>query len=166
VARLCRRFRLPRCRSVRGVNEGDQRADSRAERRAARELIGRYHEEQLGLLLEHLREGFVRLDAGQIDAFELDELIHRYKRSARELWKFCGQSSSGRLTAARTVRYLEAQVQDLPDWWGCRRATPPTLSRTVSYAGSAFRGRAFVARAAGTEARPRRSARPAARAGR
>ena len=117
MARLCPRFRLPRCRSVRGVNEGDQRADARAERRAARELIGRYHEEQLGLLLERVREGFVRLDAGQIDAFELDELIHRYKRSARELWKFCGQSGSGWLTAARTLRYLEAQGEDLPDWW-------------------------------------------------
>jgi hypothetical protein len=103
--------------SVRGVNEGDQRADGRAERRAARELIGRYHQEQLGLLLEHVREGFARLDTGQINAFELDALIHRYKRSARELWKFCGQSGSGWLSAARTLRYLEAQGEDLPDWW-------------------------------------------------
>jgi hypothetical protein len=99
------------------VSEGDQRADDRAERRAARELIGRYHEEQLGLLLEHVREGFARLDAGEIDAFDLDELIHRYKRSARELWKFCGQSGSGWLSAGRTLRYLEAQGEDLPDWW-------------------------------------------------
>ena len=29
------------------------------------------------------------MDAGELDAFELDELIHRYKRSTRELWKFC-----------------------------------------------------------------------------
>ena len=100
-----------------GVNEGDQRADDRTERRAARELIGRYHEEQLGLLLEHVREGFARLDAGEIDAFDLDELIHRYKRSARELWKFCGQSGSSWLHAARTLEYLEGQGDDLPDWW-------------------------------------------------
>lgn len=99
------------------MDVGDQRADDRAERRSARELIGRYHEEQLGLLLEHIREGFARLDAAEIDAFELDELIHRYKRSARELWKFCGQSGSGWLTAARTLRYLQAQGEDLPDWW-------------------------------------------------
>jgi hypothetical protein len=33
-----------------------------------------------------VREGFARLDAGEIDAFELDDLIHHYKRSARELW--------------------------------------------------------------------------------
>jgi hypothetical protein len=89
----------------------------RAQRRAARETIGRYHEEQLRLLLERLREGFARLDAGEIDAFELDELIHRYKRSSRELWKFCGQSGSGWLTAARTLEYLREQGEELPDWW-------------------------------------------------
>lgn len=99
------------------MNESNQRTDDRAERRAARDLIGRYHEEQLGLLLEHVREGFAQLDAGGINAFELDELIHRYKRSARELWKFCVLSGSGGLSAARTLRYLEEQGQDRPDWW-------------------------------------------------
>ena len=99
------------------VSGGGQRADDRAERRAARELIGRYHEEQLRLLLEHVREGFKRLDAGEIDAFELDELIHRYKRSARELWKFCVMSGSGGLWAARTLQYLQEQDEEPPDWW-------------------------------------------------
>ena len=80
-------------------------------------MIGRYHEEQLGLLLERVRQGFARLDAGEIDAFDLDELIHRYKRSARGLRKFCGQSGSGWLSAVRTLRYLEAQGEGLPDWW-------------------------------------------------
>ena len=69
------------------------------------------------MLLERVREGFARLDAGEIDAFELDELIHRYKRSARELWKFCGQSGSGWLTAARTVEHLRARGEERPDWW-------------------------------------------------
>ena len=36
------------------------------------------------MLFEHVRERLARLDAGEIDAFDLDELIHRYKRSARE----------------------------------------------------------------------------------
>jgi hypothetical protein len=30
-----------------------------------------------------------------IDAFELDDVIHHYKRSARDLWKLCGSSGSG-----------------------------------------------------------------------
>jgi len=91
-------------------------AGERARRRAARELIGAYHEEQLRGLLEHVREGFPRLDRGEIDAFELDELIHRYKRSARELWKFCGSSGSDWVRAAGTLAFLRADGEE-PDWW-------------------------------------------------
>ena len=99
------------------MNRSGRRGGDRAERRAARELIGRYHEEQLRLLLEHVREGFAQLDGGEIDAFELDELIHRYKRSARELWKFCVLSGGGGLSAAHTLQYLEEQGEEPPDWW-------------------------------------------------
>jgi hypothetical protein len=107
---------------MKGADPAD--GDSRAERRPARELIGRYHEEQLGLLLARVREGFARLDAGEIDAFELDELIHRYKRSARELWRFCGQTASGWVSAARMVLSLEQQGEDLPDWWAAGEPHP------------------------------------------
>ncbi len=78
----------------------------KAEGRAARELIGAYHQEQLRGLLEHVRAGFVRLDAGEIDEFDLDDLIHHYKRSATELWKFCGSSGGPWLQAARMREYL------------------------------------------------------------
>src|SRR5580700_4642317 len=88
----------------------------RARRRAARELIGAYHDEQLRGLLEHVREGFDRLDRGEIDAFELDDLIHRYKRSARELWKFCGSSGSDWERAARRLEFLRGDGEE-PDWW-------------------------------------------------
>lgn len=80
------------------VDEGETTVDGMGEcarRREARALIAAYHEEQLGLLLERVKEGFVRLDAGEINVFELDELIHHYKRSAAELWKFCGSSGGG-----------------------------------------------------------------------
>jgi hypothetical protein len=50
-----------------------------------------------------------------MDAFELDELIHRYKRSAQELWKFCVMN--GPDWAARTLEYLEDQGEEPPDWW-------------------------------------------------
>jgi hypothetical protein len=62
------------------------------------------------------RDGFVRLDAGEIDAFELDELIHRYKRSARELWKFCGSSGSEWERAAGVLAYWREHGEE-PDWW-------------------------------------------------
>ena len=53
--------------------------NEKARRRAARQLIGEYHEQQLHLLLDHVREGFAKMDAGEIDPFDL---IHHYKRSA------------------------------------------------------------------------------------
>ena len=107
LGRLIDKVREARSRGE-TASDPDQ-VGERAQRRAARQIIGRYHEEQLRVLLERVREGFARLDAGEIDAFELDEPIHRYKRSARELWKLCGQSGSGWLTAARTLEHLRAR---------------------------------------------------------
>jgi hypothetical protein len=59
--------------------------DTKAARRAARERVGRYHEEQLRGLLEHVRDGFARYEAGELDAFELDGVIHQYTGAARAL---------------------------------------------------------------------------------
>ena len=50
------------------------------------------------------------------DATAFDELIHRYKRSARELWKFCGQTGSDWVTAVRTLEFWQQQGE-VPDWW-------------------------------------------------
>jgi hypothetical protein len=79
-------------------------------------VIAAYHQEQLRALLERVREGFARLDAGEIDVFELDDLIHRYKRSATELWKFCGSSGGEWEQAAGTLAYLRERGEE-PDWW-------------------------------------------------
>jgi hypothetical protein len=92
----------------------------KAERRAAREFVGDYHEAELRRLLEHVREGFARLDAGELDAFELDDLIHRYKRSTREPWKFCSVSGGHAVAVARMLEELRAR-DELPDWWDAGR---------------------------------------------
>jgi hypothetical protein len=89
----------------------------KARRRAARKMIGEYHQEQLRLLLEHVRDGFNKLDVGELDPFDLDELIHRYKRSAQKLWSFCGSSGSGWERAALTLEWLRGQGEPEPDWW-------------------------------------------------
>ena len=91
----------------------DERSE-KAKRRAARKLVGEYHERELRALLERVREGFARLDAGEIDAVELDELIHRYKRSAKELWKFCNLNRPE--TAAWLLEDARAQGDEV-DWW-------------------------------------------------
>ena len=62
------------------------------------------------------REGFARLDAGEIDPFELDDLIHHYKRSARKLWSFCGSTGSQWEHADRMLKFLRESGQE-PDWW-------------------------------------------------
>ena len=46
-----------------GQPTGRGRGGERARRRAARELVAAYHEEQLRVLLERVRDGFARLDA-------------------------------------------------------------------------------------------------------
>lgn len=129
AAETYRTARWAPCRgSVRGVavsGDADRSATEKAERRAARELIGAYHREQLRGLLEHVRAGFVRLDADEIDEFDLDDLIHHYKRSATELWKFCGSSGGQWLQAAWMLGYLRERGEE-PDWW---EAGAPRRSR-------------------------------------
>lgn len=90
--------------------------DSKAERRAARTLVGDYHAAKLAELIEHVREALARYDAGEIDAFDLDDVIHHHERAARELWKFCVGAGSHVLSAARMLEYWEAEGE-LPDWW-------------------------------------------------
>jgi hypothetical protein len=94
---------------------------SQAERRAAREAVGAYHEAELGGLIEHVREGLARYDAGEIDAFELDELIHHYKRATQKLWSFCVGDGSHVYSTARTLDWMREEGE-LPDWW--EHATP------------------------------------------
>jgi hypothetical protein len=91
----------------------DEGQSEKARRRAARQLVGEYHERELARLLERVREGFTRFDAGELDAFELDELIHRYKRSAGELWKFCGLQPE---TAAWVIEDARSRGEER-DWW-------------------------------------------------
>ena len=91
-------------------------ADEKGRRRAARELIAAYHQQQLRALLDRVRDGFAQLDAGEIDEFDLDDLIHRYKRAAAALWKFCGSKGGQWLQAANTLTYLRERG-DEPDWW-------------------------------------------------
>lgn len=97
------------------AEDSDRQATEKAERRAARELVGNYHRTELRKLLDHIRDGFARHDAGQIDEFELDQLIHQYKNAATKLWSFCGTSGRQWLQAAKSLQYLKATGGR--DWW-------------------------------------------------
>ena len=107
VARLRRRF------YGRGAMSEPR---TKGERRADREVVGAYHAAEQAKLLEHVRGGFQRYDAGEIDAFELDELIHHYHRSTQKLWRAC---VVGGADTQRLARLLEQQAAegDSTDWW-------------------------------------------------
>jgi hypothetical protein len=62
-----------------------------------------------------VRAGFAQLDAGEIDEFELDHVIHHYKRSVAELWKFC-DGRGGVVSAASALVYHRERGEE-PDWW-------------------------------------------------
>jgi hypothetical protein len=94
---------------------------SKAERRAARAAVGAYHEAELARLLEHVREGLARYDAGEIDAFALDDLIHHYKRATQKLWSFCSGGGSKIYSTAKTLEWLREEGE-LPEWW--EQSTP------------------------------------------
>jgi hypothetical protein len=55
--------------------------------------------------------------SGQIDPFDLDDVIHHYKRSAQKLWRFCGSSGSGWEHTLLTLEWIRQQGEEEPDWW-------------------------------------------------
>jgi hypothetical protein len=56
-----------------------------------------------------VREDLARYDLAEIDAFELDELIHHYKRTTQKLWSFSTASGGQLEMAARTLEWLREQ---------------------------------------------------------
>jgi hypothetical protein len=81
---------------------------------AAVARVGRFHEQQLLLLTERVREALHRLDGGEIDVFEFDALVHQYKRAANELWKTC---SVGGKQLRRVARVIAEDDSEPTDWW-------------------------------------------------
>lgn len=72
-----------------------------------------------------MRAGLAAMDAGDIDEFQMDELLHRYKRAAAALWKFCN-ASRAQFRAQGTSR---VEAGEGPDWWA---ATAPRDRRSPS----------------------------------
>ena len=81
---------------------------------AAAARVARYHEQQLLALVERLRDALRRLDAGEIDVFEFDALVHQYKRAANKLWQTC---SVGGQQLRRIARVIAEDEGEPTDWW-------------------------------------------------
>jgi hypothetical protein len=86
------------------------RMSSKSERRAARQAVGRYHEDCLAELVQRVGDAVDRFRAGELDAFEADQAIFQYSRAANELWKFCNLSD-----AEVTASMIDDRLPI--DWW-------------------------------------------------
>ena len=91
---------------------------AKAERGAARERVSRYYETELVKLVERVEQTIARYRVGEIDVHEVDEVIHRYSKAARQLWKFCWSTGSGShvVFVARTLELWATEADDV-DWW-------------------------------------------------
>lgn len=83
---------------------------SRSERRAAREAVAAYHEACLAELIRRMGEAVDRFRAGELDAFDADEIVFQYSRAAKVLWTFCNLPDV-EFTARVIVDRAPA------DWW-------------------------------------------------
>lgn len=83
---------------------------SKSERRAAREEVAAYHEAELDKLVSRVGEAIDAFRAGQLDSFDVDQVLHQYSRSAKELWKFCNLGS---------IEFSASLIRDESsfDWW-------------------------------------------------
>jgi predicted ester cyclase len=88
---------------------------SKSERRAAREAVADYHEARLAELVQRVGEAVDRFRAGELNAFDADQVLFQYSRAAKELWKFCNIPD---------VEFTARVIVDRPptDWW--ERGTP------------------------------------------
>ena len=70
---------------------------SKAERKAARERLNAYYLRKQQELLAPVIEAIDRYRRGEIDAWEMDYIIHVYHRQSQELYSFAGDVSGGQL---------------------------------------------------------------------
>ena len=79
--------------------------------------VASYHETCLRELLEQVANALGRYRAGDIDAFEVDEVIHQYPRAAGELWKFCWAGGGSHVRMAAGIIDNNAANGEVIDWW-------------------------------------------------
>jgi hypothetical protein len=73
-------------------------------------MVAKYHGAQLELLVARVGAAIDRHRAGDLDAFDVDEVLFQYSRAAKELWKFCNYLQ---------VEVAAAMIREDPpnDWW-------------------------------------------------
>lgn len=92
------------------VRKRSHAVSSKSERRAAREAVAAFHEARLAELIQRVGDAVDRFRAGELDAFDTDQIIFQYSRAAKELWKFCNLPD---------VEFTASVIGDRApaDWW-------------------------------------------------
>lgn len=90
----------------------------KTESQQAREAVLRYNESMLGVLLRHVADTIDLYRDAELNAFQVDRVMFKYSRAAKELWKFCNMGHVG---------FTASHVHDDPpiDWW--ERGAPKPL---------------------------------------
>src|SRR5688572_7265386 len=102
----------------------------KSERRAARSVVAEYHHAELARLLARVAEAVDRYREGELDTFDVDQVLFQYSRAAKELWKYCNLGQ-----AEMTAAIIREQPPH--DWWE-RGAPRRRGSRTAGLPGRAL----------------------------
>jgi hypothetical protein len=73
-------------------------------------VVADYHHAEWGSLLARVAEAVDRYREGELDAFDVDQVLFQYSRAAKELWKYCNLVQVE--IAAAMIR-----EQPPPHWW-------------------------------------------------
>lgn len=90
---------------------------SKLERRRARQNVAAYHEAELSALVAHVGEAIDKFRAGELDAFDVDQVLLQYARAAKALWKFCNLGD-----VEITARFVHEGPPK--NWWQGAAPTP------------------------------------------
>ena len=87
-----------------------------------------YHEAKLAELVAHVAEAMDRFRSGELDAFDVDQVLFQYSRATKELWQFCNIGD---------VEFTANQPRggppiDLRERWISKRARPPVNQASPS----------------------------------
>jgi hypothetical protein len=83
---------------------------AKSDRQAALEAAVKYHESQLAVLVKRVGDAIDRFRVGELDAFDVDQVLFQYSRAAKELRKFCNLGDPE--LAANLMR-----ERPVVDWW-------------------------------------------------
>lgn len=102
----------------------ETRPMTKGERVAARVRIEQYHERKLAALQAAVSTAFQQCQAGAIDAFALDQVIHQYHGQSQELFAFINAFFPSNARLPQLLALIDAEERG--EWsWQPRSAVRP-----------------------------------------